>query len=241
MEGIDRNAFRASTLQATIYTPDHDHTSSLVMRSFYPDCADFFDADPEVLPNMTGFPAEAPRIIMGKKDGSRKLEVAASRLNFFGRLENVENLPQNISQFYEEAIHFFSFFQDKTNSRIGRLAAVKTLFAFHGNPGEFLARHFCKDKWDKAPLNRPENFELHSHKVYQLDEKFSVNSWARNKTGFLTKDNEKRKIVLFEQDINTLGEGIKDKQFVAEDLGAFYRVIIPEFDNILAQYYPPIR
>lgn len=142
------------------------------------------------------------------------------------------------NQFYNDAVRFFSLFQDITGCRIGRLAAVRTLFVIHKNPGLFLARHFCKNTWDQTPLNQPENFELHSHNVYKLADTFNINSWARNKTGFLIEDNRKARIILFEQDLNTLAEDTEKKVYGTKDLKLFFNDIIPEFDKILCQYYP---
>lgn len=238
MESIDCRAFKTSVLQATIYTPDLDHSTSKVMSGFYPKCADFFNADPEVFPNMPGFPSEVPRIILKNKDGTMKLEIAASRINCFGMLKGDKGAKLDIEKFYGEAVGFFSLFQGTTNCRIGRFAAVRTLFVLHETPGLFLARHFCKNIWNKTPLNRPENFELHSHKVYMLTDNFTVNSWARNKTGSLIEGDKKSRIILFEQDLNTLAVEIENKTYRTEDIESYYNNAIPEFDKILSQYYP---
>jgi hypothetical protein len=159
-------------------------------------------------------------------------------VNYFGRMKKLDAPIIDIDQFYSDAIGFLSLFKETVDCRIGRLAAVRTLYAIHDNPGLFLARHFCKDIWDEAPLNRPENFELHAHKVFPLSDKFTVNSWARSKTGNLTEEKKKKRIVLFEQDLNTLAEEAKDNSFNSEDIALFFDQIIPEFDNILKQYYP---
>ena len=238
MTSIDCRAFQESALQATIFTPDLDHSTGKVMSGFYPQCVDIFDADPEVLPNMPGLPPEVPRIIMRKKDNSLRLEVSAARINFFGGLISGQTQPLDIKKFYSEAVRLFSIFQQTTGCRIARIAAVRTLFIVHENPGLFLARHFCKDTWNQVPLNRPENFELHSHKVYQLNEKFKVNSWARNKTGFLVKDNKRARIVLVEQDMNTVAEELEKRAYDSDEVNSYFDLVIPEFADILCQYYP---
>lgn len=238
MDLIDARSFRPSIFQATIFTPDMDFSTAKVMRSFYPKCAEQFDADPEVIPNLPGFPPEVPRVILKNKDDSLKLEIAAARVNYFERTKKHDAPAIDISQFYSNAIGFLSLFKKTVDCRIRRLAAIRTIYAIHDNPGLFLARHFCKDIWDEVPLNRPENFELHAHKIFPLSDKFTVNSWARSKTGNLTEDKKKTRIVLFEQDLNTLAEEAKDSSFTSEDIALFFNQIIPAFDNILYQYYP---
>ena len=102
----------------------------------------------------------------------------------------------------------------------------------------FLARHFCKDRWDKAPLNRPENFELHAHKKFALGTDFEVNSWARSKTGKLAGDGDDKLIILFEQDINTLAEGTAERDFSKAEIKKFFGAVASELDSILELYYP---
>jgi hypothetical protein len=105
-------------------------------------------------------------------------------------------------------------------------------------PGLFLARHFCKDRWDKAPLNRPENFELHAHKKFTLASGFEVNSWARSKTGKLSGDGDEKLIVLFEQDLNTLAEEASTRNFCEAEIKKFFGAVATELDSILGLYYP---
>jgi len=238
MDVIGFRSFQPSFFQAVIFTPDMDFSTAKVMSSFYPKCAEQFDADPEVIPNIPGFPPEVPRVILKNKDDSSKLEIAAARVNCFGRMKKHDAPIIDINQFYSDAIGFLSLFKETMDCRVGRLAAVRAVYAIHDTPGLFLARHFCKDIWDEAPLNRPENFELHAHKVFLLSDKFTVNSWARSKTGNLTEDKKKTRIVLFEQDLNTLVEKAKDNSFNSEDIALYFNQIIPGFENILKQYFP---
>ena len=129
-------------------------------------------------------------------------------------------------------------FKETFECRIGRFGAIRNVYTVNENPGVLLARHFCKDTWDEAPLNRPENFELHAHKVFSLFDSLPVNSWVRNKTGNLTQGNDKKRIVLVEQDINTLTEKAKKKSFDSGQIASFFQRAASEFDTILNQYYP---
>ena len=44
-----------------------DFSTSKVMSKFYPKCAEIFDGDPEVIPNLPGFPPDVPRAILKTK------------------------------------------------------------------------------------------------------------------------------------------------------------------------------
>src|SRR5207237_1331542 len=51
------------------------------------------------------------------------------------------------------------------------------------HPALSLAKHFCQQRWLDGPLNRPGDFEMHTHKRFRLDDLFEINSWFRCKTG----------------------------------------------------------
>ena len=238
MTNIDSRSFRASVCQAVIYTPKLDHSVSKVMSAFYPRIASYFDGDPQVLPVPAGFPAEIPRVVLKNKRESARLEIAAARISFLYLMKRHDEPNIDTITSYAEAVKLFNSFVDVTECVVGRLAAVRTVYAIHDTPGLFLSRHFCKDSWSTAPLNRPENFEIHAHKIFKLSDGFMVNSWARAKTGNLTAEDKHARIVLFEQDINTLSEEAEKRIFSRDEIAIFFDNSSRELDKILYQYFP---
>lgn len=123
--------------------------------------------------------------------------------------------------------------------RIGRLAGLATRFARHPHPGLFLARHFCDKRWEQAPLNRPESFELHAHKSFDLGVRpFVANSWVRSKTASMTETEPASPIVLIEQDINTRSQDVATHAFSRTDVAGFFADVGRELDVMLDIYYP---
>jgi hypothetical protein len=234
---LTSNAFKPSVCQATIFTPDEELSVAKMMSTFYPKWSAFFTADPEVRPFIPGFPSEVPRVVLQDKSGSWRLEIAAARANFFWGRTGEGQEPIELRQFYDEVTRVLLDYQNVIGCRVGRLAAVLTRIARHDNPGIFLAEHFCKESMRKAPLNRPENFELHAHKRFVLGNIFNVNSWVRNKTGYIPAEKETIPIVLVEQDINTLAEDARDRTLTPEEIALFFNLVIPEFDTILKLYF----
>jgi len=222
---LTHTAFEVSVCQATIFTPDEELSAAKVMGGFYPNCLDLFDSEPEVRPSLPGFPAEVPRIILKNKLDSMRLEIAAARTNFFLRKTREEGDSLSLERFYQEATRLFSQYQELTGCRVGRSAAVVTRFGNHDTPALFLSRHFCRDRWIEAPLDRPESFELHARKRFELADKLMVNSWVRNKTGYLAIEESKTPIVLVEQDINTLAEEAADSSFTPKDIELFFNLV----------------
>ncbi|MCX5781462.1 MAG: hypothetical protein NT145_01980 [Elusimicrobia bacterium] len=198
------------------------------MNSF----ADIFNGTPTSIP-LPNVPKDFPSIILSDSEEKIKIEVSESRTNIYRfRKENEPDFDEKA--FVDLSMSVVEKYITFTNASVGRLAVVSNKFVSSDNPGLFLAKHFCKEKWIKEPFNRPENFELHAHKKYTFD-KFKVNSWVRCKTGSL-KDGSP--IILVLQDINTLAEEIESNNFVMDDVKKFVNSAILEQTNILGKYFP---
>jgi len=124
---------------------------------------------------------------------------------------------------------------DVQPARVGRMAAVVARIADHDSPGLFLARYFCQPRWETAPLNRPDGFELHAHKRFEMQQ-FPVNSWVRNKVGQIVQS--RARVVVVEQDINTLQEETASRDYRRDDIAEFFASAAAELDTILRLYYP---
>lgn len=187
------------------------------------------------LPLPADAPTDIPRITLPSADKKLKLEIALSRVNFYRfEQENAEIL--DLDGFLNHAKKIFDCYIKTTNSVVGRIASVLVKYLDQADPGKTLATHFCKEERLSAVLNRPESFELHAHKRYSLD-RFNVNSWVRSKTGSRRADKTK-KIILIEQDLNTLPEEIEKLNFTIDDIAHFYTIAAKEHENIISKYYP---
>ena len=217
MEQLTASSFELASCQATVFTPDGD------------------------LAVQEGAPLEIPRIILESTSQEWRCELSPARVNVYWRRAKSTGAGVALGDFFEEAARILLRYAALLSPRIARLAALATRFSVHEKPGLFLARHFCQDRWDKAPLNRPENFELHAHKRFTLTSGFTVNSWARSKTGKLSGDGDEKLIVLFEQDLNTLREEESKKEFGEVEIKKFFLASATELDSILGLYFPGTR
>ena len=239
MEELTASSFELASCQATVFTPDGDLAVSKVMRDLYPSLATRFDGEPTILPPVPeGAPLEIPRIILESTSHEWRCEFSPARANVYWRRTKSTEACVALGNFLGKAVDILLQYAAQLSPRIARLAALATRFSPHDKPGLFLARHFCKGRWDKAPLNRPENFELHAHKSFALASGFTVNSWARSKTGKLSGDGDEKLIVLFEQDLNTLAEAASEKEFGEAEIKKFFLAAATELDSILGLYYP---
>ncbi|MBI4717398.1 MAG: hypothetical protein HY763_06310 [Planctomycetes bacterium] len=231
--------FVLASCQATAFTPDGDFSVTRAMTEFYPAFKSLFDGDPTVLPPVPeGAPPDFPRVILESSAHEWRCELAPARANVFWRRTQTAGAGVELAAFFHKAAEVLQSYTRAVGARVGRLAALTTRFAAHEAPALFLARHFCQDRWDQAPLNRPENFELHAHKSFALTGEFRVNSWARSKTGKMSSDAEHKPIVLFEQDLNTVIEETAARTFTMEEVRRYFRAVGAELDAILKLYFP---
>lgn len=210
------------------------------MCDLYPSIADIFDAPPTVLGQLPDeAPPQMPRIMLASKAEDWKCEIAPAQISVsWRRVDPTSETRQDLVSFFARCAELLSQYAKMTGFRIGRLAGLVTRLAERDDPGIYLARHFCKDKWKQAPLNRPENLELHAHKSFAIREGLEVNSWVRVKTGKLTIGSTAKPIVLFEQDINSLANLLPEKAFSKTEIEQFFAVTAPELDAILRLYFP---
>lgn len=239
VDELTASSFKIASCQATVFTPDGDFAVSKIMKGLYPSLATLFDGEPTILPPIPeGAPLEIPRIILESTTHEWRCELSPGRVNVYWRRTKSTGACVALSGFFGQAAEILLKYAGQLSPRIARLAALATRFSPQEKPGLFLARHFCKDRWDKAPLNRPENFELHAHKRFALASGFAVNSWARSKTGKLSGDGDEKLVILFEQDLNTLAEDTPGKNFSEAEIKKFFGAAATELDSILGLYYP---
>lgn len=239
---IRHSAFRFSAYQGAAFYANLQLTVGRLLPRLLSDLSDVLDGDPITLPVPKDGPAEVPRIILGNKDESMRMEISLVRTDIRWNLKRAA--PElNLSQFSSFAQRAFACFHQATQAKPGRIALVLNRFQLHENPGKEIASHFCRpelllnEPGRKGPLNRPEQFELHAHKRFDLG-RFRVNSWVRCKTGTFTEGQSRHKVVLVEQDINTLPEALAETEFNEADIGEFYELSITELDTIMRLYFP---
>lgn len=239
MKSLVASNFRLASCQATVFTPDGDLAVGKAMKEFYPALTALFDGEPTVLPPMPeGAPLEIPRIILESGTHEWRCELSPARANIFWRRTKTTTMQIGLGKFFDQAAKVLLQYKNRLDTRVGRVAGLATRIMEQESPGIVLARHFCKERWDRAPLNRPENFELHAHKRFKLAGKFEVNSWARSKSGLLKENTVQHPIILFEQDLNTFAEETSAKGYRDDEIKDFFSAVTNELDVIIQLYYP---
>jgi len=243
MSDLTTKDFKIATCQLSLFHSAISLPRSGLLKEVLTKFGDLFDGDPMSFPIPNDAPAEIPRVILTNKNPNNKLEICLNRTNL-SQNDLLNGAEISAHDFFKKNKTNYHDFLNIIQSKVHRLAGVVIRYAFCENPGLFLARHFCHNKWDKEPFNRPESFELHSHKTFNLFEKqghapLIVNSWVRCKSGFRKEEGGgTSKIVLVEQDINTLQDANVLKTFSPQEIDDFFKAIPEKFDEIMKLYFP---
>lgn len=194
-----------------------------------------FNAAPEFQP-QDGLPPEFPVFTIGSNDLQWRLEVAKTRVNIYWR--RVADEHRDIGPTLQVLGEYVSGIFEFNEAKIGRLAAVTARAARNEQPAQEIARHFFSERWLRAPFNRPESLEIHSHKVFALTEAMNVNSWVRVKSGQRIGPTSPGPVVVIEQDVNTLDEDRVSRELQSTDVAQFLTVASVELEHILGLYFP---
>lgn len=196
-----------------------------------------YDGEPISIPLPTQAPSEIPSVILTSSDNALRVEVARSQVSlYWNRIGGAAPvaLEELLATFADRLATIF----EETAEHVGRLGIVVTRQATVDDPGRVLSRKYCRDRWtnDSGPMNRPEGFELHAHKVFNLTPDLPVNSWMRIRAA---QDNEQvYRYVVIQQDINTLAEELKWRDFSRSDISTVLAAAAEESESILAKYFP---
>ena len=196
---------------------------------------ELYNPDPVSLPLPSGIPSEVPSVILTSRDGRRRLEVARSRINVvMYRTATQDTL--DIDSVLPELANHLNALLDREGVSIGRLAVVVSRTTEMESPGMTIARHYFQERWLEAPLNQPQELEIHTHKVFDLQPGLPVNSWVRIKTAKRVENDVP--VIAFEQDLNTLEEERASRRFSAKEIAGFYLTAASELAVILDLYFP---
>lgn len=237
MKTIAGGDFALASCQATYFTPDDTPERPLLLKALSGPWPDTFDEEPLWFAS-NDMPSELPRVVLRSRSNHWRCEIARSRVNIHWIRPSTEDSTQTIEAFLLKAVDFLEDYIRALDVRVGRLATVVQRFALNDDAGLSLAHHFCDRRWHQAPLNRPQSFELHSHKAFRLAGEFIVNSWVRCKSGSLLKGEKQQPVILLEQDLNTLAEDSASRAFSSQERGRFFGAASKEFSTILDLYFP---
>lgn len=240
-ETIKRGDFRVFSCQLSLFYNILTTQVSRILREVLDNFGDAFDGDPLSMPIPQDAPPDIPRVVLTNKTPRTKLEICLSRINFYQfKIDDSDNI--DIGEFYKTYSDLCFKLAELLNAPPNRLGAFLVRRAEPDNPGILLARHFCQDKWKEKPLNRPEFFELHAHKkfnIYNNDNESSsliVNSWVRNKADVRKTGDMQIPVIVVEQDLNTLDE--QRQNFGKEAVEKYYSVVPEKMREIFKLYYP---
>lgn len=235
---IPRPASLASAQAVMFFGPGTKVQGSRLLRLLPESMLERFDGDPVLPPNpgsvqlsIPGF--SFPAILLNRRDGNVQMSISDQRADV---TSPAGQLDDSLDAFFATACESLLTVRGLLSANVPRVAAVVHRYRAFPNPARALADQFCREGLvQSGPLNRPENFELHAHKIFRTAFGAQVNSWVRNRTGVVTATNTP--VVSVEQDMNTIpaedGSALTDAS-----VSMFFRGITAELDRALLLYYP---
>lgn len=228
--------FAISQVQAVIYTPEADQFSQAdTLATILSRYASRFNGPVQALPLPPNAPPGLPSLILTSSDNAFKLQAGPARIDsFWGRTPG-GNADDALS-----CIEVLDHYVRNTGKppRIGRVALVITRIADHKSPARELIERFCNAEAAERLFRNSESFEIHNHKVYELQATgLRINSWMRCKAVRMIEPEEKN-IVLVEQDLNTIAEDVTHHALDADKIAEFFKSAAGEANDILCKYFP---
>lgn len=238
---IVAHEFSVHSIQAVAFVSGEPVRPANILLHVLRHYGEVYDGDPISIPLPADVPPEFPSVILSSRDGSLRIDVARTMVSLTWASDTTSDsasLERIYAVFAERLTRIFEEVVDAGKSTVGRIGAVVSRRAVIENPGRTLARQFCRDEMlgEQGPLNRPEGFELHAHKVFELPSEVNVNSWMRIRS---VQDAENvYRYVSVQQDMNTLAEESTQHNFVGRELATILSEMSMEFDIVLERYFP---
>ncbi len=230
---LDHRSFKVATLRAVAFISDSTLEAKTILRKLSDTWMERFDGEYLMIPPFEDAPLELPILLLRSRQKDDQCTFSSSSVDLRHSPRDPDSIePEGLlKQFYVDASDLLMELPDVLDYKLTRVGAVVTRYARLEQPGLTLAQHFCKAEMLDSPLNRPESFELHAHKLYSARGR-DINSWVRVKTG---RVNAQEQAVLVEQDINT--PPVSPQNFTATDAQAFFELVPSEMEEILGKYF----
>lgn len=228
--------FSLLACQAALFTPRGGVSMRVVLNELLPLWKQQFDGEPQFYP-VQSLPPELPFAKLQSESQEWRCDLSNRRADIHWQMAR-DDSTIDLGEFFSRSAQLLLTYRSVCDRQVGRVAAVVKRYATVDDPGLVLARHFCKERWDKAPLNRPGEFQLHAHKRFRLAD-FDVNSWVRSKAATLSIAGQSdRPIALVEQDINTVADDAETHHISDDRCRQFFSLVSEEHECILRLYYP---
>lgn len=226
--------FQIQKLIASGFVASEGFNPSDALRHVLVSWPDVYDGQTTSFPLPADAPPDFPAVSVSSKDGIWLVEMTRARVNvaWVNQHGRIRSLRRVFSELSKRLVTILA----EQQVVVGRLAALVTRVAEVPGPGVVLSRQFCRPKWLDGPLNRPEGFELHAHKTFDLLPGLAVNSWVKIKTAKGGSPNYR--YVVIEQDVNTLAPELETRKFSQRETSSVFRAASLELDSILSMYFP---
>lgn len=229
-----KNFFTTSVSITSFFPLTLIKDATTVIRALPANWLEIFDREPTQFPVPLDAPIDIPRLILKNSQDTETATFFRDRFSISRTLSPANEGSIPIDLFINDALNYIKEVKDLFSLKIGRIGYIHERACKVDDPAKELAMHFCKNNFIEDPFNRPENFELNSHKKYSING-INLNSWVKNRTASIKHTGES--IIFIQQDINTLQEEQNERSFSDEEITKMIKIISSEIEIIFAKYY----
>jgi hypothetical protein len=235
-------AFLVSGMHAAMFLRDPSLTGMKFVRhvSKLGAWLEKLTGDPQMVPAIDDMPAELPVVVWQSVGGEWECQARRNRIDLHWNLVSPDAKAGSLETFFSEAADTLCSLQSSLDNEATRLAAVIERYCEPNRPAaQYLAEHFCSEVILAQPIKRTENFEINSHKTFDMkfkEHSFTVNSWVRNKSARITSGKE---VVLVTCDINTPAKKTDTTPpFTPDRIRVYFEAAAHESRTLMSLYYP---
>ena len=230
---LSSSDFSVQKIAATGFIGVGEFNPASALRYAIAKWPDVYDGNATSLPATIDVPPDFPVVSLASKDGAWLLEMSQARVNVAWLRQDLKN--RSMERLFATLARRLAAILDEGGVKAGRLGAIVTRTASLASPGMALAKQFSRKALLDGPLNRPEGFELHAHKTFNLRPDLPVNSWIRIKTA--KGGTPDYRYVVVEQDINTLASELETRRFSKRATADMFKAASRELQGILNLYF----
>ena len=235
--------FNLVSVQAAIFLADSTgYSQSSFLGTVLSKYSDRYDGKVQTLPIPDDDPASnaLPQIMLESKNNQWKLHSGKRRIDSFW-LANPEDVAENEIDIISECVQVLTYYARTIGVlKIRRMGFLIAHLKVTDNATLDLVSRFVNPIYAKTIFSNSQDFEIHNHFTQRLDPlEHDINVWIRCKSALAQPD--LKRVLVVEQDINTIDDENSEKRFSPDDVDAFFFHAFETSRDVFGQYFPEVQ
>jgi|GEM_PF-4386117 len=229
--------FKLVSVHAAMFLADSSgYTQSSFLATILGKYSERYNGSVQALQIPQNTRVALPQVVLESSDGQWKLQAGPSRVDSFWFADNTINSVDKASIVAQVAEVVSMYAQLTPTLLIDRLGLLLSTVKATNNPSEELVARFTNPSLADTIFRDTKDFELHNHIMSSLELLGRpINIWTRCKSAILQPVEER--VLVVEQDINTLEEDRASTRFSTDDILRFYSEAVEVASRTFSLYF----